>query len=184
MQRFTASLTPVPGGGNFVVVPPEVAEAAGLKYGVRVRGQVNGVAYRSSLMMYSGVFHMGVHKATIAAAKVATGDDVDVTIEVDDQPLPTDTVPKDFARAMKASKTASAGWALTSPSHKREHVKAITEAKKPETRERRIAAAIEMLEAHAKAKAAKPAKTGGAKAPRAKAAPRARAGQSRSKRAR
>ena len=182
MQRFKAAITPVPGGGNFVVVPPEVATAAGLKYGVRVRGTVNEVSYRSSLMMYSGVFHMGVHKATIAAAGVATGDDVNVTIEIDDKPLPTDTVPKDLQKAIKASKLAGQGWEATSPSHKREHVKAITEAKKPETRERRIASAIKMLEEHAMAKSAK--KLSAVKARRAKAAPRARAGRTRSKPAR
>jgi len=182
MQRFKAPLTPVPGGGNYVVVPHAVVTAAGLKYGVRVRGTVNDVAYRSSLMMYSGIFHMGVHKATIAAAGVATSDDVDVTIEIDDKPLPTDTMPKDLERAIRASKSASAGWQATSPSHKREHVKAIMEAKKPETRERRIAAAVAALEAHAKAKS--PRKTGASQAPRAKAAPRARANRSRSTRAR
>ena len=66
MERFKAKLEPVPHGGQFVVVPPEKAEAAGLKYGARVRGTVNGASFRSSLMKYSGIFHMGVHKATLA----------------------------------------------------------------------------------------------------------------------
>ncbi len=147
MQRFKAKLNPVPGGGHYVVVPPAVAEAAGLRYGVRVRGTVEGVAYRSSLMKYAGVFHMGVHKATIAAADVKPGDKIDVGIEIDDKPLPTDTVPRDLQRAIKASKRASAAWEVLRPSHRREHVKHVTEAKKPETRTRRIAATIAMLEA-------------------------------------
>jgi hypothetical protein len=155
MERFKAKLKPVPHGGNFVVVPPEVAEAAGLKYGVRVRGTLAGVEYRSSLMMYSGVFHLGVHKATIEAAGAKSGANVDVTIEIDDKPLPTDTVPADLQKAIKASKRAAAGWELTSPSHKREHVKAVLDAKKPETRAKRIASTIAALEAHADAKAAK-----------------------------
>jgi hypothetical protein len=187
MQRFKARLEPVPGGGNFVVVPPEIATAAGLKYGVRVRGTVNGVDYRSSLMMYSGVFHMGVHKATMAAAKVAPGANLDVAIEIDDKPLPTDTIPPDLQRALKASKAAQHGWETLSPSHRREHVKAVLDAKKPETRERRIASTIAMLEDRA-AKSTKPRvaarATSGGKAPRAQAAPRARASRSRSKRAR
>src|SRR5262245_14705284 len=106
MQRFKARLEPVPRGGNFVVVPPAVAEAAGLRYGVRVRGDLCGVAYRSSLMMYSGIFHLGVHKATIEAAGVEPGAEVEVTIQIDDRPLPADTVPKDLERAIKASKRA------------------------------------------------------------------------------
>ena len=69
-QSFTAELQPVPHGGHYVVVPRAVAEAAGLKHGLRVRGTVNGARYRSSLMMYGGMFHLGVHKATLAAADV------------------------------------------------------------------------------------------------------------------
>jgi Domain of unknown function (DUF1905) len=63
MERFKATLEPVPHGGHFVVVPAKIAAAAGLKYGARVRGTVDGAAYRSSVMKYSGVFHLGVHKA-------------------------------------------------------------------------------------------------------------------------
>jgi hypothetical protein len=147
MQHFTATLTPVKGGGHFVVVPPEIAEAAGLRYGVRVRGTLDGVEYRSSLMMYSGVFHLGVHKATIAAASAPSGANVKVAIEIDDQPLPTDTVPKDLAAAIKGNTKAKAAWEAQSPSHRREHVKHVLEAKKAETRQRRIAATVKLLAA-------------------------------------
>jgi len=173
MQRFKAELKPVPGGGNFVVVPPEIASAAGLKYGVRVRGTLNGVDYRSSLMMYSGTFHMGVHKATMASAGVAPGANVDVAIEIDDKPLPTDTVPPDLKRAIKASKAAQSGWETLSPSHRREHVKALLDAKKPETRAKRIASTIAMLEERAaKSTKRRVASRARSKAPRAKAARR------------
>jgi hypothetical protein len=129
----------------FVVVPAGSAEAAGLVYGARVRGTVNGVPYRSSLMKYSGVFHMGVHKATLVKAKVGEGDRVEVTIELDDEPLPTDTVPGDLARALAKNAAARAAWQKMAPAHKREHVKHVIEAKKPETRARRIAKTIEAL---------------------------------------
>lgn len=145
MQRFKARLESIRGGGHFVVVPPAVAEAAGLAYGVRVRGTVGTTAYRSSLMKYAGIFHMGVHKATMEAAGVHAGDVIDVHIEIDDQPLPADTVPKDLKKAIDASADAKAGWAATSPSHRREYVKHVTEAKKPETRAKRIAATVASL---------------------------------------
>src|SRR6185312_3861754 len=79
MTKFRAKVVPIEGGGHYVVVPEDVAEKAKLTYGVRVRGTVEGTAYRSSLMKYSGVFHMGVHKATLAAAKAKAGDTVAVT---------------------------------------------------------------------------------------------------------
>jgi Bacteriocin-protection, YdeI or OmpD-Associated/Domain of unknown function (DUF1905) len=165
MERFKAKLEPVPHGGQFVVVPPEKAEAAGLKYGARVRGTVNGAPFRSSLMKYSGIFHMGVHKATLAAAGAKEGDRVEVAIELDDQPLPTDVVPDDLARAIARDAKLGAAWRDLSPAHKREHVKHVIEAKQEETRTRRVARAIEALRA-AKPKTLKkkttkkPAKTG------------------------
>ncbi|MGE5183187.1 MAG: YdeI/OmpD-associated family protein [Acidobacteriota bacterium] len=36
MKRFTGTLTPVRGGGHGVAVPPEIADAVGLRYGARV----------------------------------------------------------------------------------------------------------------------------------------------------
>src|SRR5215510_336058 len=115
MQRFRARLEPVPHGGQCVVVPAKIAAAAGLAHGARVRGTVNGVGYRSSLMKYSGVFHLGVHKETIRAAGVTEGDKVKVTIELDDEPLPTDVVPDDLARALSEDRKASASWGKLAP---------------------------------------------------------------------
>ncbi len=54
-------------------------------------------------------------------------------------------VPEDFAKALAASAAAQAAFAKLAPSHKREHIEAILEAKKPETRARRIAKAVETL---------------------------------------
>jgi len=145
MTKFRAKVVPIEGGGHYVVVPEDVAEKAKLTYGVRVRGTVEGTAYRSSLMKYSGVFHMGVHKATLAAAKAKAGDTVAVTIEIDEAPLPGDTLPPELAKALRADAALKAAWDKLAPSHRREHVKAIDEAKKPETRASRIERAIAML---------------------------------------
>jgi len=73
-ESFIAELLPVPHGGHYVIVPKAVAAGAGLRHGQRVRGTVNGVRYRSSLMKYSGMFHLGMHKATLAEAGVAPVD--------------------------------------------------------------------------------------------------------------
>jgi hypothetical protein len=145
MKRFRAKLEPVPHGGQFVVVPDEIAAAEGLKYGARVRGTVNRAPYRSSLMKYSGVFHLGIPKATLALAGAGSGDLVRITIELDDEPLPTDVVPEDLAKALVSNSQAQVSWQKLAPAHKREQVKRIIEAKKPETRERRIGMTVEAL---------------------------------------
>jgi uncharacterized protein YdeI (YjbR/CyaY-like superfamily) len=56
------------------------------------------------------------------------------------------TAPADLVRALKATPGASDRWRALSYSHQREHVDAIEDAKKPETRARRVAAAIKMIQ--------------------------------------
>ena len=145
MNAFTAKLEPVPHGGLYVVVPGQVAAAARLAHGARVRGTVNGVAYRSSLMKYSGIFHLGVHKATATAGSVAAGARVKVTIELDDEPLPTDTVPDDLAKALARDRNASASWQKLAPAVRRGYVRNVLDAKQQITRARRIARIVETL---------------------------------------
>jgi hypothetical protein len=54
-------------------------------------------------------------------------------------------VPDELADALKREKAAQATWKTLAPSHKREYVAWISEAKRAETRARRIAQAIELL---------------------------------------
>jgi len=145
--RFTAPLKPVPHGGLYVIVPPAVVRAAQLAHGARVKGTVNDVEYRSSLMKYSGAFHLGVHKATVQKASVGPGDRVEVTLERDKESLPTDIVPTDRAGALARAPRAAASWQALSPARRREYVKGILEAKQLETRAGRIARIVQTLAA-------------------------------------
>ena len=145
MVGFSAKLVPIPHGGLYVVVPAPAAAAAQLKYGARVRGTVNGAPYRSSLMNYSGVYRMGVHLAVARAAGVVAGSRVKVTIAIDSKPLPTDAVPRDLARALRASAAASQTWKKLSPATRRGYVKSVIVAKRAETRDRRIAKIVGTL---------------------------------------
>jgi uncharacterized protein YdeI (YjbR/CyaY-like superfamily) len=54
-------------------------------------------------------------------------------------------VPPDFAAALEVVPEAKAAFARLSPSHQRQHVMAIEEAKQPETRRKRIDKALDML---------------------------------------
>lgn len=58
------------------------------------------------------------------------------------KPLP---MPKDFEAALKKSKKAAANFEAFAPSHKREYIEWITEAKREETRQARIATAVEWI---------------------------------------
>jgi uncharacterized protein YdeI (YjbR/CyaY-like superfamily) len=53
--------------------------------------------------------------------------------------------PSEFATALKKDKKASAAFAKFSPSCKREYIEWIADAKRPETREKRISTAVEWI---------------------------------------
>ena len=53
--------------------------------------------------------------------------------------------PEEFAKALKANKKAGTVFSAFSPSCKREYIEWIAEAKRPETREKRITTAIEWI---------------------------------------
>ncbi|HMU61375.1 MAG TPA: YdeI/OmpD-associated family protein [Gemmatimonadales bacterium] len=61
------------------------------------------------------------------------------------QPKPAPQTPADLRAAIERSAKAKAAWAHASPSHRREYTDWIAEAKRPETRARRIATTVEWL---------------------------------------
>jgi uncharacterized protein YdeI (YjbR/CyaY-like superfamily) len=75
---------------------------------------------------------------------VAAGDEVDVDIELDTEPREV-AVPSDFADALDRDADAKRVFDGLSYSHKLRHVLSIEGAKTTETRQRRIAKAVEML---------------------------------------
>ena len=60
-------------------------------------------------------------------------------------PAPALETPPEFSKALKANKKASAAFAALSPSCKREYVEWIADAKRAETREKRIATAVDWI---------------------------------------
>jgi hypothetical protein len=127
-----------------IEVPPDVIEALGAGKRPPVRVTINGFTYRSTVAVMGGKFMVGVNAENRAAAGVSGGDTVDVTLALDDQPRVVE-LPDDLAAALGRHDAAKAAFDRLSYTHKREHVMAIESAKKPETRQRRIAKALEQL---------------------------------------
>jgi hypothetical protein len=150
-KRFSVLLEKDPGGETTsITIPFDVNEAFGTRARVPVRGTINGFPFRSSVFpMGGGRHYMVVNKAMREGANVKGGDTIALTMERDDEPRVI-TPPTDFARALKACKTAQANWDKLSYSHRREYVRAIEEAKRPETRLRRIEKAIAQLSSEGK----------------------------------
>lgn len=98
---------------------------------------------RLRLAAMGGKNMIGISKANRAELGVEIGDTVEAVIKVDDAAR-TVEVPDDVAQALAKAKLRKAFDALAY-THQKEHVRAITEAKKPETRNKRIASMLEML---------------------------------------
>jgi uncharacterized protein YdeI (YjbR/CyaY-like superfamily) len=96
--------------------------------------------------VYGGVGLIVVNRAVKAATGVDAPDRVRVELELDTEPR-TVRVPKDLRAAFAGDDAARAAFAGLSYTHRREYVEWIEEAKRPETRARRIAATAERLHA-------------------------------------
>jgi bifunctional DNA-binding transcriptional regulator/antitoxin component of YhaV-PrlF toxin-antitoxin module len=125
-----------------ITIPFDVERVFGAKR-VAVRATVNGAVYRGSIVRMGGKYMLGIPKIFRKEAGIAPGDTIKVMIEADDKPK-TVNLPKDLAAAIKTAGLSSA-WEKLSYTHKKEHARAIEEAKRPETRTKRIEKAIEML---------------------------------------
>ena len=148
MARFEAVLQPDPTGtGTFIRVPRELNAKLGLKGRPKVRAVLAGHPYRGSLMpMGDGAFGLGVLKAIQEAARVTRGDRITVELELDTAPREIEP-PPEIARLLARDRKAAAAWDKLSYTNRRELASGITQAKRPETRERRVATAIERLRA-------------------------------------
>jgi len=92
---------------------------------------------------------LGFNTANRKAAGIEAGTPVTVVVETDDAPR-TIEVPVELARAFRTHEAAGATWASLGYSHQREYADWINSAKKAETREQRVAKAVDRLDAGAK----------------------------------
>lgn len=127
-------------------VPPDVVARLGAGKRPRVIITINGHSWRSRVAIMRGRFLLGLSNANRQAAGVVTGEQVEIELEFDPE-MPTVIVPEDLARALDGDRVARAAFDRLPEGRKREHVRAIESAKKPETRERRIEKALATLHA-------------------------------------
>jgi Bacteriocin-protection, YdeI or OmpD-Associated/Domain of unknown function (DUF1905) len=145
-QKFTARLeaSTVGTGGHWVVVPDAVMSELTDKARAEVKATFNGVPYRGSVVKYSGAYVLGVTKAIMTQAGLSTGDTVQVSIEPDTEKR-TVTIPDDLADALKANPKLQSTWDALSYTRRKEKAQSLTEAKRPETRSRRLDAILRDL---------------------------------------
>jgi hypothetical protein len=142
--KFKAKIEAGHGGGAYVLFPYDTAKEFATKGNVPVKATFNGVPYTGSLIKYGHPLHMlGMLKAIREQTGKAPGDTVEVVVWKD-RGIRTVEVPAQFKNLMKKAGLLPVFEKL-SYTHRKEYCRWITEAKKEETRLKRLQKAIEML---------------------------------------
>ena len=143
-MRFRATVETNGKTATGIEVPSAVVDAIGAGKRPPVRITLGAHTYRTTVARMGGRFLVPVSAGVRKAAGVTAGDELDVGIELDDEPRTVD-VPADLAAALAEVPAAARAWEALSYTHQKEWARSVEDAKKPETRARRIAAAVDAL---------------------------------------
>jgi Bacteriocin-protection, YdeI or OmpD-Associated/Domain of unknown function (DUF1905) len=122
----------------------QVARVGGGRKAFPVRVTLNGHTLRLRLARMGGENMIGFSKAARQEAGVEPGDEVEVEIALDDAPREVE-VPVELSAALEGDPDARRAFEGLSFTHRKEYARWVAEAKKAETRERRIAETLERL---------------------------------------
>ena len=107
---------------------------------------VNGYTWRTSVARMGGEFLVGLNREVRDGAGVQAGDEAEVSIALDEAPREVE-VPGDLAQALAADPGAAAAFDRLAFTHRKEYARWVAEAKRAETRQRRVAQAVAMIRA-------------------------------------
>ncbi|HEX4155278.1 MAG TPA: YdeI/OmpD-associated family protein [Acidobacteriaceae bacterium] len=157
MRRYTfeAAIQRSTGWGAFVLFPHDTQTEFHIKGRVPVRALLGGLPYTGSLMPSATGYHrLSVPQTLCAQLGKAPGDLINVKLWKDDAPR-TVEMPEDLVRLLRKEKLLPEFESLTI-TRRKEYRNWILSAKRQETRARRLARAIEILRAEARARSLSP----------------------------
>ena len=125
-------------------VPDDVVEALGAGKRPPVAVTIGGHTYRTTVAPMGGSYWLPLAAEHREAAGVRAGEEVTVSLEGDPAPREV-ALPDDLAAAMDDQ--ARSAFDRLAVSHRKEWVRWVEEAKKPETRTARIGKTVEGLKA-------------------------------------
>jgi hypothetical protein len=125
-------------------VPVEAVDGLGAGRQPKVHVTIGGHTYRSTVAVRGGQFLIPLSAENRTAAGVAAGDEVDVEITLDTAAREVE-VPLDLREALATDPAARKVFDGLPFTHRKEYVRWIEEAKKPETRQNRLAKTLAKL---------------------------------------
>lgn len=132
------------GNNTGIEIPSDIIDALGGGKKPLVRITMNDKTYQSSVATMQGAYMVSLSAANRKLTGVQGGDEIDVTIELDTEPRVYE-LPEDLAAALAKKPGATEAFHASAPSKRKEFVRQVTEAKKQETRDRRIAKIVDQL---------------------------------------
>jgi len=133
------------GNNTGIEVPADLVADLGAGKRPPVVITVNGYEYRSTVAPMGGKYLLPFSAERRKESGIQGGDAIEVELTLDTAPRTVD-VPDDLQSALDASAKARAAWDELSYTHRKEHVRSVLDAKKADTRARRIAAVVAKLE--------------------------------------
>jgi hypothetical protein len=109
-----------------------------------VMATVNGYSWRTSIARMAGEYLLGLNREVRESAGVDAGDTIDVAIELDTAPREVE-VPDALVHALADDSEAKAAFDTLAFTHRKELARWVAEAKREETRDRRVAETLRML---------------------------------------
>jgi Bacteriocin-protection, YdeI or OmpD-Associated/Domain of unknown function (DUF1905) len=143
-MRLRTVLEPRGPAAAVILTEAQVAELGGAAKTPPVRVTVNGHTFRGRVARMGGESMIGFSRAVREAAGVEPGQELDFEIVLDDAPREVE-VPPALAAAFEGDPAAKAAFDGLAFTHRKEFARWIEEAKRDETRDRRVAQALEML---------------------------------------
>ncbi|MGZ4785474.1 MAG: YdeI/OmpD-associated family protein [Acidimicrobiales bacterium] len=143
-MRFTATLETNGKTATGIEVPETAVEQLGKGKKPPVTVTIGSHSYRSTVAVMGGRFLLPVSAENRTKAGIAAGDEVEVTLVLDEAPRQV-TVPEDLAAALATDPMAKAFFEGLSFSQQRFHVDSIEGARTDETRQRRIEKSLVLL---------------------------------------
>lgn len=111
-----------------------------------VLASVNGYEWRTSVARMRGEFLVGLSREVREGAGVQAGDSVTLSLALDTAPREVE-VPEALAQALDADPEAKVAFDRLAYTHRKEFARWVAEAKRDETRDRRVAQTLEMVRA-------------------------------------
>jgi Bacteriocin-protection, YdeI or OmpD-Associated/Domain of unknown function (DUF1905) len=144
-ERFETTVQVEGRTATFFEVPLDVPATFG-RARPPVRVTVGDHTYRSTIAVYGGRYFLPLNRQNREAAGVAAGERITVELEADTEERTVD-IPDELRTALDGDDEAHTAFESLSYSHRKEYANWIVEAKREETRRRRVGETLERLRA-------------------------------------